>query len=55
MVHEYNKYIAGVDRFDQAITYYGDLHRFNKLWKNCFVCILEIAIHNSLHSFQRGK
>ena len=29
MINEYCKYTGGVDRFDQAITYYRYPHRFN--------------------------
>ena len=33
IMHECNKYMAGADRFDQAIAYYKYPHRLNKCGK----------------------
>ena len=37
MIEEYNKYMGGVDRADQLLTYYGYPHFSKKWWKRvCF-------------------
>ena len=33
---EYNKYMGGVDRGDQLLTYYGYPHRTVKWWRRAF-------------------
>ena len=41
-----------IDR--SSYQYYIYPHRFNKWWKNCFVYIVEIAIHIS-YTFQEAN
>lgn len=46
MLHHYNKYMKGVDLFDQRITYYANPHSSIKWWKYLFFYLLEIAYFN---------
>ncbi len=43
-IEEYNKYMSGVDRLDQFLSYYNFNHRTNKWWRKAFFCLLDIAI-----------
>ena len=46
-VNEYNKYMGGVDKFDQMIKYYPIKRKTNR-WPNRFTMhILQILIHNA--------
>ena len=44
---EYNKYMGGVDKGDQLLSYYGFPHRTVKWWKRAFYYLLDVAIINS--------
>lgn len=44
---EYNKYMGGVDRGDQLLTYYGYPHRTAKWWRRAFFYLFDAAIVNS--------
>ena len=33
MIQEYNKFMGGVDKADQLVTYYGFAHTTKKWWK----------------------
>ena len=46
-VVEYNKYMGGVDRGDQLLSYYGFPHRTVKWWRRAFYYLLDAAIVNS--------
>ena len=44
---EYNKYMGGVDRGDQLLTYYGYPHRTVKWWRRAFFFLFDAAVVNS--------
>ena len=46
-ITEYNKYMGGVDRGDQLLSYYGFPHRTVKWWRRCFFFLFDAAIVNS--------
>ena len=46
-VELYTKYMGGVDRADQLISYYLHLHRSLKWWKKIFFHLLETSFWNS--------
>ena len=46
-VVEYNKYMGGVDRGDQLLSYYGFPHRTVKWWRRAFFFLFDAAIVNS--------
>lgn len=46
-VTEYNKYMGGVDRGDQLLSYYGFPHRTQKWWRRAFFFLMDAAIVNS--------
>lgn len=46
-ITEYNKYMGGVDRGDQLLSYYGFPHRTVKWWRRAFFFLVDVAIVNS--------
>lgn len=44
---EYNKYMGGVDRGDQLLSYYGYPHRTRKWWRRAMFFLIDAAIVNS--------
>lgn len=46
MIEEYNKYMGGVDKSDQLLSYYGFPHRTVKWWRRAFFHLLDLAIVN---------
>ena len=44
---EYNKYMGGVDRADQFLSYYRFSHRTVKWWRRAFFFLLDMAVVNS--------
>ncbi len=54
-IEEYNKYMSGVDRLDQFLSYYNFNHRTNKWWQKAFFCLLDIAIYNSFVLYSKSK
>ena len=46
-VVEYNKFMGGVDRGDQFLSYYGFPHRTVKWWRRAFLFLFDSAIVNS--------
>ena len=44
MVEEYNKYMGGVDKSDQLLSYYGFSHRTVKWWRRAFI---DLAVVNA--------
>lgn len=46
-VYLYNRYMGGVDRFDQHMSYYNISHKSRKWWMKLFYYFLESAIVNS--------
>ena len=46
-ITEYNKYMGGVDKGDQLLSYYGFPHRTVKWWKRAFFFLFDAAIVNS--------
>lgn len=47
MIDQYNKYMGGVDRADQLITYYGFHHFSKKWWKRVFFHLLDVSFMNA--------
>ena len=47
MVEEYNRYMGGVDKSDQLLSYYGFSHRTLKWWRRAFFHLLDLAIVNA--------
>ncbi|KAJ2937132.1 hypothetical protein O0L34_g19441 [Tuta absoluta] len=52
-VVEYNKYMSGVDRVDQMISYYSSPRKTIKWYKKVFFHLLDIAVWNSFYIFRR--
>ena len=52
---EYNKYMGGVDRADQFLSYY--IHRTVKWWRRAFFFLLDMAVVNSyvLYTFNNSN
>ena len=46
MIEEYNKYMEGLDKSDQLLSYYGYPHRTVKWWRRAFFHPLDLAIVN---------
>ena len=46
-VVQYNKFMGGVDRGDQLLSYYGFPHRTVKWWRRAFFFLFDAAIVNS--------
>ena len=47
MIDEYNKYMGGVDKSDQLLSYYGLKHRTVKWWKRAAFHLIDLAIINA--------
>ena len=47
MIEQYNKYMGGVDKSDQLLSYYGLSHRTVKWWRRAFFHLLDLAIVNA--------
>jgi len=47
MVHEYNKYMLGVDRMDQMTAYYSFQWKSIKWWRKVFFWLLEVIVNNA--------
>ena len=47
MVEEYNKYMGGVDKSDQLLSYYGFSHRTVKWWRRAFFHLIDLAVVNA--------
>ena len=47
MLQNYNKYMGGVDKSDQFISYHKVLRKTVKYWKTTFFHLLDVAIVNS--------
>ena len=47
MIDQYNKYMGGVDKADQLITYYGFYHCSKKWWKRLFFHLLDVSLVNA--------
>ena len=60
-ITEYNKYMGGVDRADQLLSYYGYSHRTIKWWKRAFFFLFDMAVVNAYllyvdrHPNKRGR
>ena len=48
-----NKYMGGVDRGDQLLSYYGFPHRTVKWWRRAFFFLVDAAIVNSYIMYSR--
>ena len=46
-ITEYNRYMGGVDRADQLLSYYGYSHRTIKWWKRAFFFLFDMAVVNA--------
>ena len=46
-IDEYNKYMGGVDKGDQLLSYYGLTHRMVKWWRRAFFHLFDMAIVNA--------
>ena len=47
MVVDYNRFMGGVEQFDQYRNYYQSGHHAKKCWKVLFCNLLDMAITNS--------
>ena len=47
VVDKYNKFMGGVDRADQFLSYYGFSHRTVRWWRRAFFFLLDMAVVNS--------
>ena len=47
MVEEYNRYMGGVDKSDQLLSYYGFAHRTVKWWRRAFFHLLDLSVTNA--------
>ena len=47
VVHEYNRYMLGVDRLDQRTSYYHFIRKSVKWWRKVFFWIVEVAVVNA--------
>ena len=48
LIVDYNRYMNGVDRCDQLLTYYALNRRSTKWWKKVFFRLLDLCIINSM-------
>ena len=55
MIDEYNKYMGGVDKSDQFLSYYGFNHRTVKWWKRAAFHLLDLAVVNSYILYQQSE
>lgn len=46
-IEEYNKYMGGVDKMDQLLSYYGFSRRTFRWWRKAFFNLFDMAIINS--------
>ena len=46
-VDEYNKYMLGVDRLDQRMSYYSFVRKSVRWWRKVFFWLVEVAVVNS--------
>ena len=54
-IHEYNKYMGGVDKCDQYLSNYPKCRRSMKWWKKVFFWLLELCMINSMCIYFRKK
>ena len=54
MVTDYNKYMLGVDKFDQLVSYYSFLHKSIKWWRKVFFLVAGGVGGQFLCYLQRG-
>ena len=47
MIEQYNKFMGGVDKGYQLVTYYGFYHVSKKWWKRVFFHLLDISLVNA--------
>ena len=47
VVEEYNRFMGGVDRSDQLLSYYGFPHRTVKWWRRAMFHLLDMAVVNA--------
>ena len=47
VIADYNKYMLGVDKLDQLVSYYSFLHKSVKWWRKVFFWLLEVSVVNS--------
>ena len=47
VILDYNKYMLGVDKIDQLVSYYSFIHKSVKWWRKVFFWLLEVAVVNS--------
>lgn len=52
IVEQYNKFMGGVDKCDQLLSYYGFTHRTLKWWRRAFFHLLDVAVVNSYILYQ---
>ena len=52
-IHNYNKYMLGVDKLDQLMSYYSFLHKSVKWWRKVFFWMVEMCVVNSYIIFQQ--
>lgn len=49
----YNKYMSGIDRADQMISYYSSPRKSLRWYKKVFFHIFDLAVWNSFYTFKR--
>ena len=47
MIEEYNRFMGGVDKSDQLLSYYGFAHRTVKWWRQAFFHLVDLAVVNA--------
>ena len=47
MIDQYNKFMGGVDKSDQLVTYYGFYHHSKKWWKRVFFHLVNVSLVNA--------
>ena len=47
VIEEYNRFMGGVDRSDQLLSYYGFAHRTVKWWRRALFHLLDMAVVNA--------
>ena len=54
-IKEYNRFMGGVDKSDQYISYHRVLRQTKKYWKTLFYHLIEIAVTNAFLLYQWNR
>ena len=55
VIKEYNRFMGGVDKSDQYISYHRVLRQTKKYWKTLFYHLIEIAVTNAFLLYQWSR